>query len=129
MIGPQLQKALYDALTGAGVASGRVYDRVPDNPVFPYVTIGDEQVIDDGNTCQDGWEVYPTVHVWGRDPSGSRASVKAMMAQAVTAVLSITSVTGFVLVASQLQDSRVDRDPDGLTDHAVATFKFILDPA
>lgn len=31
MIGPEFQKAIYAALTGASVAGGRIYDRVPDD--------------------------------------------------------------------------------------------------
>src|SRR5690606_34227972 len=69
MIGPELQKAIYDALkTVPAVAGGRVYDSVPSNAEFPYVTIGGEQTVDDGNSCEDGWEVFTDVHVWSRKP-------------------------------------------------------------
>jgi hypothetical protein len=129
MIGPQLQGAIYSALTTANVASGRVYDRVPKDPTFPYVTIGDEQVIDDGNTCQDGWEVDPDVHCWSRPANGSKAEVKELAAAVVTAVTGIASITSFSLVSITHETTRVFRDPDGLTEHAVVSFRALIDPA
>ena len=40
MIGAEIQKALYQALES--VMGGRVYDNPPKDPVFPYITIGDD---------------------------------------------------------------------------------------
>lgn len=127
MIGAQLQAAIYTSL--AGVAGGRVYDRPPASPVFPYVTIGDEQVIDDGNACADGWEVFPDVHVWSRSVSGSKAELKGLVAQIVPLVTAITTVTGFAVIAAELRTVRSLRDPDGLTEHAVLNFRFLIDPS
>jgi hypothetical protein len=129
MIGPELQGAIYSALAAADVASGRVYDGVPKEPTFPYVTIGDEQVIDDGTTCQDGWEVYPDVHCWSRPANGSKAEVKTLAATVVAAVTGISSITGFSLVSITHETTRVFRDPDGLTEHAVCSFRALIDPA
>jgi hypothetical protein len=129
MIGAEVQKAIFAALDGASVASGRIYDQVPAEPVFPYVTIGDEQVIDDSNTCQDGWEVYPDVHCWSRPETGSKVEVKTLAAAVVTAVTSIISITGFSLVSITHETTRVFRDPDGKTEHAVVSFRALIDPA
>lgn len=129
MIGAELQKAIFAALDGASVASGRIYDQVPAEPVFPYVTIGDEQVIDDSNTCQDGWEVYPDVHCWSRPETGSKVEVKELAASVVAAVTGIVAITGFSLVSITHETTRVFRDPDGLTEHAVCSFRVLIDPA
>ena len=129
MIGAELQKAIYDALTSASpaIAGGRVYDQVPPSPVFPYHSIGDEQVIDDSTTCQDGWEVYPDVHCWSRPVNGSKAEVKALAAQVVEAVTAITTISGLSLVSISHDTTRVFRDPDGLTEHAVVSFRALID--
>ena len=129
MIGSQLQKAIFAALTAADVAGDRVFDRVPDGVSFPYVTIGDEQVIDDGNACGDAWEVYSDVHVWSRPATGSKVELKDTVAAVVPAVRGITTVTGFDVLLAELTTSRTLRDPDGITEHAVLTFRFLLDPA
>lgn len=130
MIGAQLQAAIYATLTASpAVADGRVYDRVPEGPTFPYVTIGDEQIVDDGNSCAAAWEAFSDVHVWSRPVSGSKAEAKGLVADVVPVVLAITAVTGFTVIAAELQTSRTLRDPDGLTEHSALTFRFLLDPA
>ncbi|WP_353641321.1 DUF3168 domain-containing protein [Mesorhizobium sp. WSM2239] len=130
MIGSQLQKAIFAALiTETAVADGRIYDRVPENPTFPYVTIGDAQVINDGNSCGDGWEVFEDVHLWSRPESGSKVEVKDLAPSVVSRLATTLAVTGFVVILAELNSSRTFRDPDGLTEHSVLTFRFLLDPA
>jgi hypothetical protein len=129
MIGSQLQKAIFAALTDADVCGDRVYDRVPKGAVFPYVTIGDEQVIDDGNTCADAWEIFPDVHVWSRPGTGSKVELKDTVAAVVAAVRGIAAVTDYTVILAELSTSRTLRDPDGITEHAVLTFRFLLEPA
>lgn len=129
MIGPELQKAIHDALVSGAVAAGRIYDNPPVGAAFPYVTIGDEQVIDDSNQCGEGWEIYPDIHAWSRPVAGSKAEVKALAASIVKAVTGITSVSGHALVALHHETTRYLRDPDGKTEHAVITFRAVLDPA
>lgn len=129
MIGDQVQQAIYAALTGASIAAGRVYDQVPANPVFPYVTIGDEQVLDESTGCGAAWEVFVDIHCWSRPVAGSKLEVKALAATVVTAILGIASVAGHLLVGIEHQTTRVFRDPDGKTEHAAITIRALIDPA
>lgn len=131
MIGAQLQKAIYDALTTAdpSIAGGRIYDGVPENPTYPYITIGEEQVIDDGNSCDDAYEAYATVHVWDRPAARSKAAIKGVVAQVVSALASVSSVTDFVVVLATFESAQTRRDGDGLTEHSILTFRYLLDPA
>ncbi|WP_421912731.1 DUF3168 domain-containing protein [Mesorhizobium sp.] len=129
MIGAEMQKAIFAALNGATIAGGNVFDQVSASDPFPRITVGDEQVIDDSNTCQVGWEVFSDVHCWSRPASGSKVEVKTLAAQAVAAVRGITSIPGYELVSIEHQTTRVFRDPDGLTEHAVVSFRALIDPA
>ena len=129
MIGNGLQQAIFTALKSAGVTGGRIYDQVPENAKFPYTTIGDEQVIDDGTSCGASWEAYPDVHIWSRPNAGSKGELKAEMEAATVAILAITVIPGKTLVSVKPESSRALRDRDGKTEHGVLTFKFILDPA
>lgn len=129
MIDEGVQKAIHDALKAGGVTGGRIHDGVPAKPKFPYATIGDEQVLDDGNSCAESWEVYSDIHIWSRSPAGSKGELKAEMKKAADAILAIAAVPGWTLVSVKPESSRVLRDPDGLTDHGVLTFRFIIDPA
>lgn len=128
MISTEVQQAIYDALTATpAVAGGRVYDTVPDNAIFPYVSIGQEQVVGDGNACGDGWEVHADVHVWSRKPGFPEA--KGIAAAAVERVTAIASLSGVRVVQVEFQDQRALRDPDGLTSHVVISFRFLIDQA
>lgn len=126
MIGNHVQAALFNALTLANICAGRVHDQVPANPVFPYVTIGDEQVIDDSDQCTDAWEVVCDVHAWSRPVNGSKAEVKTIAAEIVTAAKSITAIPGFSLESIHHDTTRVLRDPDGKTEHAVITIRLMV---
>jgi len=126
MIGAQVQKAIYDALMAdPAVAGGNIFDSVPDSNPFPRLTIGDEQVVGDGNSCGDGWEVFVDLHVWSRKPGFPEA--KGLAATAVERVTAISSIVGFSLLMVELQDQRSMRDPDGLSTHVVCSFRFVID--
>ena len=102
---------------------------MPEGAAFPYLTIGDEQVMDAGNSCAEGWELYPDVHIWTRPLAGSKLEGKALAAELVDRLLAIDTVDGFTVISARLETARAFRDPDGLTEHGVVTLRFLLDPA
>lgn len=126
----ELQAALVAALKGVSphIAGSRIYDAVPANPVFPYVTLGDCQVLPDKADCIDGTEVYPVIDVWSRAVGYPEA--KGIVKQ-ILAVLDDQpiSISGFSAIVFQFD--RVDylRDPDGLTRHASITFHGLIQPS
>ncbi len=128
MIGPELQKLIIDELKVApAIANGRVYDRVPSSNPYPRVTVGDEQTVDNGNTCSDGWEIYADVHVWSQ--YAGRVEAKQIMASAVPRLLAISNLPGFKILAAELDAHRIFTEPDGLTTHGVITIRYVIDPA
>ena len=128
MLGDQLQKAIYAKLVADNVASGRVYDRVPEARVFPYVTIGDEDISNDGNTCNDAWTVFSDIHAWSRPATGSKSEVKGLAASIVNSVASVLTLTGFQVILAELENVRTLRDPDGITEHAVVSIRYEIQP-
>jgi hypothetical protein len=127
MIGTEVQRAIFDALKVV-VPGARVYDNVPADAVFPYVTIGDEQTLDAGNACGDGWETYADVDVWSRANSGFD-EVKELTATVVTALAGIAEIQGHDLIAVEVESTRTFRDPDGKTSHSAISVKFTINPA
>lgn len=109
----------------SGVAN-RVFDRVPADVVFPYVELGEFQTVDDGAQCHDGHEVYVTLHVWSRGIGQVEAKTIAGAVRGVLheAELNIGSAWQFLELAHQ--DTRYLKDPDGLTSHAVLTFRALV---
>lgn len=137
-----LQKAIFSTLrddaTVIAALNGeaRIYDRVPplastaaakNGAAFPYVTVGDDQIVDDSTTCGEAYELFATVHIWSRDV-GKVAS--KLLASAIRAALDAPLVIeGFDVIVHEFSDARFFREPDGLTEHGVLTFRYLVDPA
>lgn len=130
MIGPELQVAIVTALKAApALCDGRIYDNPPTGAAFPYITVGDDQVLDDSNSCAEGWEAYPDIHVWSRPAAKSKLEMKGLAAAIVTRLSALDGVAGFIVVSARLETFRSFRDPDGITEHGVVTMRYLLDPA
>lgn len=126
----ELQKLIYDRLTGNPALSTligtRVYDRVPDNPTFPYVSFGPSDEVSDDADCIDGFEVTMQLDVW------SRAVGFPECRRIVDAVRNALPEDGILLADNALvtfnhRISRVFRDPDGLTSHGAMTFEAFVE--
>lgn len=124
----ELQAAMVMALKGASIAGSRIYDVVPPSAVFPYVTLGDVQVLPDKADCIDGVEVFPQVDVWSRTQGYGEVKtiVKAIMDALDDQPLTLT---GFAVVVFEHQSTQYLRDPDGLTRHAAITFRGLIQPS
>lgn len=127
----ELQKALFRALRAtslAGVVGDRVFDQVPSKPPaeFPYVTIGDDQVIgDDDDGCAEGSEIIARVHGWSR--AVGYPQVKAIAGAIRAAVMGGTlTLPGFTIVVREFVQTQFLQDPDGLTRHSVTEFRFLI---
>lgn len=126
----ELQKAIVTALKGysPSLVGGRVYDDVPPAATFPYISLGDGQVLPDKADCIDGSEVFIQVDVWTQTIGYPEAK------RIVKQVLSILDdnedlgVEGYHTVVFEIQDVRYLRDPDGKTRHAAMTFHGLLQP-
>ena len=133
------QKAIFTlldgALTGATGAAVPVFDRVPsrtpDNnlpPEPPYAIVGDDDVIDDGGDDYRGEYVTANVHVWSR--YGGRIEAASIAGQ-VRALLSaeLADPDGRVrFVCWRYERTRILDDPDGVSKHAVVTFRYGTEP-
>ncbi|MCO6386237.1 DUF3168 domain-containing protein [Aliihoeflea sp. 40Bstr573] len=126
MIGAQLQDAIRDRLVAQNITGGRIYDRIPPNAVFPYVAIGDEQSIDDGDQCADIFEVYVDLHVWSR--ADGRYEAKEVGEAIRKALAADLTVADYHIILSEFENARILDDPDGLTTHGVITFRYLLQP-
>lgn len=127
----ELQGAIVAALKANGalptVVGGRVYDAVPAGAVFPYITLGDGQVLPDKADCISGAEVILQVDVWSR--STGYPEVKTI-SKAVIVKLDDQPLTvpGQDIIVFEHESTRYLRDPDGLTRHAAITFRSLAFP-
>ena len=83
-------------------------------------------MLDDSTTCGDGWEVYEDIHIWDRQQKKSKAEVKTLRKSIVAAVMGISSIgDDYELIDISMSSARTIRDPDGLTEHGIITFRFL----
>ena len=124
-----VQAGIYTTLTNdvplMALITG-VYDIVPKEQLFPFITIGDVTQTDDSTKGVAGMDLTVTIHTW--DQSDSRYRLKQIMGE-VYRILHDTSyvVAGMNLINSRFEFSDVFKDPDGITTHGVQRFKIIVD--
>ena len=127
----ELQRASIAALkadpTVVGLVADRIYDNVPTNPTFPYISIGPDQTLPSRAQCIDGSEIIIQFDGWSRSPGFAEAK---RINEAVRRCLNGAplALNGYRLIDLWLDSSQTLRDPDGLTSHAVITFRAFTDP-
>jgi hypothetical protein len=107
----------------------RVFDRVPADVAFPYIELGEFQTLDDGAQCHDGQELFATLHVWSRTVGQVEAKQIAAAVRGSLHEAELDLGDDFAFLEIAHQDTRYLKDPDGLTSHAVLTFRALVEAA
>lgn len=123
-----LQQALYERLTSnaplMAMVSG-VFDRVPDDTSFPYITLGDMAISDASALGTVGTDQRVDLHVWSRE--GGRKQAAAIMDSVYGLLHNANfSVTGQALVNARFSSSTIQLENDGWTYHGKMQFRVIL---
>src|SRR5215207_1980540 len=127
----ELQKALVARLRGdtgvAALVGTRIYDQPPPEPVYPYISLGPDQILPSRADCYDGSEITLQVDAWSR--SVGYPEVKRI-ADAIRASLNDAPLVlaGQRLVDIYESETRTLRDPDGATSHAAISFRALTEP-
>lgn len=104
----------------------RIYDAVPPEPVFPYVSFGPSDETSDDAECIDGFEISIQLDVWSRQP-GFPESRRASDAIRKAIHGYDFNLSSNALVLFEHRITRIFRDPDGVTSHAAMTFTAIIE--
>lgn len=117
------QQKIYEVLVAADVCDGRIYDATVTNPVveFPYVEIGETQVLSDDLSGRGGNEEFQSLHIWSRHRGKSEVREICDQIRQALHAQTFTGVSGMDHVSTFIRDLRSFRDPDGLTEHGVVT--------
>jgi len=128
-----LQREVYatlanDTAVAALLGGARIFDDVPQDTPFPFITLGTASVSDWSTGTESGLEHRLDVHVWSRY-AGKRQAYEVI--DAVRAVLhdAALSLNGAQLVNLRCQSFEVRRDDDGETYHGVARFRAVTELA
>lgn len=122
------RKAVYTALLG--LVGGRIYADPPQSVVFPWIEIGDRQIIPDDTSSSlvpggsdAGVSDFFDLHVWGRN---GRKEIEDLLGDIHNRLHGVDlAVTGRVSALSWVRNFRDLRDPDGITIHGVISVEVI----
>lgn len=121
----ELQGAIVMRLRGyaplTALVGQKVYDRPPATAQEPYVDIGEAYCLRSDAECVDAQEVRLTLHAWSTYPGFME--VKQIADAVVTALHQhpmILPTNRLISISHRL--TRVFRDADGVTSHAVIEF-------
>ena len=125
----ELQKAIIQTLSNDAdvkeIVDGRVFDSVPREAEFPYVSLGpmtSETTLAD---CLELDNISVQIDVWSRDISSKEMRELAnAVRQALTKSELALEKNGLVLFIHE--STRELRDPDGLTSHAAVNFEAVV---
>lgn len=108
----------------AEIVDGRIFDRPSQEVEFPYVQLGETQVLPFRGICIDGSTIFVSIHTWARD-GWAGDTVRRMSSLIVPALDLATLDLGpdYVCQLIEFEDTRVLRDPDGSTRHGVIEFR------
>jgi hypothetical protein len=122
-----LQTAIYNRLSNDTQLAAKitgVYDAVDENTIFPYVTLGNGDTVNNWSTgTWYGEELTHTMHVWSRY-KGKKEVIEIMnlIINALSQPLSLDG--GFLVEFIQLEFMEVLSDPDDITRHGVMRYRF-----
>lgn len=121
-ISEELQRYLYAKLRTVPevltLAGGRVYDRVPDNTTFPYVSFGPSDIVDDGAECIEAETHTIQLDVWSRAVGkGECKNITDGVKKAL--IRDMPTISDNAIVEMTVPYCQVVSDPDGLTSHGI----------
>ncbi|GIP38640.1 hypothetical protein J31TS4_19200 [Paenibacillus sp. J31TS4] len=123
-----IQQAIYRILTGdAGLMSRikGVFDDVPENQAFPYITIGEMTSGPFRTFSRFGEEATITLHIWSRYEGFKEASQILGEVNRLLADKEI-EIPGYDSATCQYDFSETLRDEDGRTRHIPVRYRIKL---
>lgn len=117
----------HDPALRARLGGPKVFDRVPERAVFPYLTLGRTAVVDWSTGTEDGSEHILTLHVWSK--GGSKQEAYEIMDMVSNALHDqALPLTSHRLVNLQLQFAEARQEPDSPAYHGILRFRAVTEP-
>lgn len=116
-----LQTAVYAKLNSAPFLAGRVYDEIPEDAPFPYVSFGSFTEFPDDSHDAQGLNALVTIHVWSKAPSNAEAYDLFAAVDAALDRVPLT-VAGFKDVYIKHAQHQALQDPDPRFRHINAQY-------
>jgi hypothetical protein len=121
-----LQQSLWNRLTTHENLKEKitgVFDAVPKDQEFPYVSLGEDTVTDWSTKTEAGESITHTLHVWSRYEGKKEAKeIMSLILEALAQPLLLEG--GFFVEVSRVEMMNVLEDPDLITRHGVMRLRF-----
>lgn len=132
MVGEELQRLYYTTLTGTpaimALANG-VYDKIPTAPFgtkTAYISFGPTDSSEDDADCISGQTVTMQIDVWSRAVGSLEAKTLTDLVRRALHRKSL-ELSDNALADTNVEATRVFRDPDGITTHGVVTVTALIE--
>lgn len=127
-----LQKAVFEALSAdvdltALIGADKIFDDVPRNAEYPYVTFGLSQLRDWETGTETGQEHLFSLHVWSRENGRKEVYETLGLLQSVLHDASLT-LEGYRLINIRYEFSEARRETDGETYRGLVRFRATTEP-
>lgn len=128
-ISDEVFEALWELLDGDAtldsLATGGIWDSVPDSRAYPFVQLGEVFETKDATFSVDGRSVLVWVHVWSQYAGKKEAqSILARIGDLLDETA--LSVDGASVQNCEVEYTQVTMDPDGRTRHGLAHVRVSL---
>lgn len=129
----ELQKAIFTrlgedpALVGL-LGGAKVFDHIPANAPFPYITFGRTSVYDWSTDTESGTEQLFTLHVWSK-AKGKKETLEIMEVARALLQEPPLALEGHHLVNLQLEFAEARYDEDLSVYHGLLRFRAVTEPA
>lgn len=126
-----LQTLIYNRLVASGavhaLVADRIYDNAPPDVVFPYLSFGPSDVVENDAECITGRVETVQIDCWAR--ANGRIRPAKELADTVRAALHLYQgeMAEHALVEMRVTLMRCFMDPDGLTAHGVVQVSCIVE--
>lgn len=125
-----LQIAIFQRLSQDPELMSRVtgvYDRVPEDTEYPYVTIGEPDVTPEETKTSFRENIPWTMHAFTfNNGEGKAPAYKILNSMLMSLTRTRLAVPGYTLHQVKMESYRVFEDIDGETHHAILRVRFIL---
>jgi hypothetical protein len=132
----EVSKTIYDLLVNDVAlqtllgGTGKVFDHVPDNYPFPYVTFDGGDFADRSNTTWRGFSAPLQIDVWYRAPGRGRKDVQ-LIQKRIDEILHAQDICieGWNIVSSRIVTTGIIVDADNVTLHGYQIFNLLIGEA
>lgn len=125
-----VQKAIYEKLTGNSqlmASVSGIFDHVPQETIFPFITIGDISSNSLPNLDKNGLEQKLNINIWSREAGKKQTSDIMEMIYGLLNNGTII-VSGQILVLMEFISNSIQLEDDGWTYRGIMHLRVVLYP-